>query len=132
MFLIGLICLQVFFLLLQVRGKQDLFMSVIHTGQLALVFGQVIVNFMWRAYPGTMEFFESGVAVMGQHLHPWTDVELRRSMFFDDRISVVVNRSMTWMPRVSEELESAIRAHHSAAFESLDPHPLDVRPDADA
>ena len=120
--LIGLICLQLVFVVTQF-WSQDILMLALLSGQLGLIYGGVVVNFLWRAYPGTVEFFESGIAVR-QAFHPWTDIELRTSTQSDDRIRLVVSQKMAGMPHVSEELESAIRDHHAEAY-SNQVHPLD-------
>ena len=103
--------------------SHDILILALHSGQLGLIYGVVVVNFLWRAYPGTVEFFESGIAVR-QAFHPWTDIELRTSAQSDDRIRLVVSRKLAGMPQVSEELESAIRDHHAEAS-SNQVHPLD-------
>jgi len=130
--LIGLICLQLVFVVTQF-WSQDILMLALLSGQLGLIYGGVVVNFLWRAYPGTVEFFESGIAVRQafhpwtielQAFHPWTDIELRTSAQSDDRIRLVVSRKLAAMPQVSEELESAIRDHHAEAS-SNQVHPLD-------
>jgi hypothetical protein len=128
--LIGLICLQLVFVALILDRpvltqfwSHDILILALHSGQLGLIYGGVVVNFLWRAYPGTVEFFESGIAVR-QAFHPWTDIELRASAQSDDRIRLVVSRKLAGMPQVSEELESAIRDHHAEAS-SNQVHPLD-------
>ena len=120
--LMGLICLQLVFVVAPFLG-QDILLLAIQSGQLALIYGGVVVNLLRRAYPGTIEFFESGIAVR-QTFHPWTDVQLRTSTQSDDRIRLVVSRKMAGMPQVSKELESAIRDHHAEAS-SNQVHPLD-------
>jgi len=128
--LIALICLQLIFVALildrpvatQFWGH-DILMLALHSGQLGWIYGGVVVNFLWRAYPGTVEFFESGIAVR-QSFHSWTDIELRTSAQSDDRIRLVVSRKLAGMPLVSDSLESAIRFHHAKAS-SNQVHPLD-------
>ena len=128
--LIGLICLQLVFVALILDRpvvtqfwSHDILILALNSGQLGLIYGGVVVNFLWSAYPGTVEFFESGIAVR-QAFHPWTDIELRTSAPSDDRIRLVVSRKLAGMPQVSEELESAIRDHHAEAS-SNQVHPLD-------
>lgn len=128
--LIGLICLQLVFVALILDRpvatqfwSQDIFMLALHSGQLGLICGGVVVNFLWRVYPGTVEFFESGIAVR-QVFHPWTDIELRTIAQSDNRIRLVVSRKLAGVPQVSEELASAIRDHHAKAS-SNQVHPLD-------
>lgn len=41
---------------------------VLQTLQLAFLYGQVVTNFLWRVYPGTVEFFERGVVTRGKTL----------------------------------------------------------------
>ena len=95
--------------------------TLINSAQLAFVLAHFGVNFLWRVYPTTLEFFESGVASSGQ-LFPWSDVEVRDSQFFADRIGVMLTpkganfASFTRMARVSEALRKEIdRRSKSAA-----------------
>lgn len=118
--LMGLICLQLVFV--SFLGQGTLLLAI-QSGQLALIYGAVVVNLLRRAYPGTIEFFASGIAIR-QTFHPWTDVQLRTSTQSDDRIRLVVSRKMAGTPQVSKELASAIRDHHAEAS-SNQVHPLD-------
>ena len=120
--LMGLIGVQIVFVVAQFLSD-DFLMLALQSGLLALIYGGVIVNFLWSAYPGTVEFFESGIAVR-QAFHPWTDVQLRTRTQSDDRIRLVIRQKLAGVPHASMELESAIRHHHSQAY-SNQVHPLD-------
>lgn len=120
--LMGLICFQVGSIATHFY-RQDISILTLHTAQLALIYGGVVVNLLLKAYPGTVEFFESGIAVR-QTFHPWTDIQLHKSTQSDDRIRLLIDRKLAGLPQVSKELESAIRDHHAKA-PSNQVHPLD-------
>ena len=52
--------------------------------------GLAFARYLWRVYPGAMEFFENGVALYGIVFFGRTQVELRSSQTIADRVVVVV------------------------------------------
>ena len=121
--MIGLTCLPFIFILTEFRSQDSLKLALLHSAVLALLWSEVVVNFLWRAYPGTVEFFKSGIAVR-QEFHPWTDIELRKSPQSDVGIRLVVSKKLTATPQVSKEFAAAIRDHHAEAT-ATQIHPLD-------
>ena len=101
--LIGLILIQLVFVAMHF-WRQGASLLILHSVQLAFVCGGAVVNFVWKSYPGTIEFFESGIAVK-QVFYPWTDVELLNSTT-SSRMRVIVRGRLTSAPHVSRELEA--------------------------
>lgn len=60
----------------------------IQTIQISLVFCNIVVRFIWRAYPGTIELFENGI-ITGDQLIAWKEVDVRPSQFHNDRVTMV-------------------------------------------
>ncbi len=87
--------------------------NLMNSTQLAFVLAHLSVNFVWRVYPMTLEFFESGVVMNGQVI-PWSSVEIRDSQFFSDRVGVLLkpqdasSAPSTRMALVSKELRQEI------------------------
>lgn len=94
------------------------FLIFMQFGQLAFFVGNHVVNFLWRAYPATIEFFENGVATGTNLLHDWGRVNVRKSDLHPGRIVVVVRPvygaglagGQTYQAHVSAELASCIFA----------------------
>lgn len=88
---------------------------VLNTLQLTYALSMFAVNFLWRVYPSTLEFFENGVVLHGSVLTTWKHVELRDSQFFDDRVVLVLKPqgtigTDTKMARVSASLRASVEA----------------------
>ena len=95
-------------------------MFLMYHVQLAILFGYMVCRYMWRVYPNSLEFFEHGVARSGVEFRPWSQIELRPSQFFPDRIAVVFRPGGTQgfdtkMCRVTPEL--CTRAFDAASLE---------------
>jgi len=89
---------------------------LLQTIQLAFLYGQVVTNFLWRVYPGTVEFFEQGVVTSGRTLTGWSAVEVRESGLFPDRLTIVLKPiggigGTTMMAMVDEELRGEVLRH---------------------
>lgn len=99
-------------------------MTLFNSAQISFVLAHFGVNFLWRVYPSTLEFFQHGV-VNGGQLFPWSGIEIRESQFFNDRVSITLKSpgssvaTITRMARVSDELRNEI-VRLSGAATSVD------------
>lgn len=111
--------LQMFMAYAAAATSRQLPFMLLYTAQLAFIFATFGVNLLWRVYPGTLEFFENGVAAGGLLFH-WPQVAIRDSQFFEDRVGVVLQPPgsrvgmMTRMTRVSDALRREIEERAAA------------------
>lgn len=97
------------------------FQAIVHQIQLGAVMGYAVARFIWRVYPGAVEFFEAGVVDNGTSLVPWDQMGIRRSQFFPDRIVLVTQSSVpgrgksTRVVQVSDDLMHRICPDGSSA-----------------
>ena len=88
--------------------------------QLCSFAGYAFARFLWRAYPGAIEFFDNGIAAGGITFYSWANVDVRTSHLFADRLIVVLRdpsgsaSACTKMAQVSDTLREQIFAATSA------------------
>jgi hypothetical protein len=90
---VGQLAFAILFSLAQ-SPQSPLFGSFVHQIQLGVILGFAIARFVWRVYPGAIEFFEDGVVMGGLSLTAWEQIEIRKSQFFDDRMVIVVRSAV--------------------------------------
>ena len=67
---------------------------VVYQLQLGGFTGFALARCMWRVYPGSIEFFDNGVALRGTVFFPWSRVDVRPSQLFTGRIVVVLRQAV--------------------------------------
>jgi hypothetical protein len=104
-------------------NSQRTFGLLIYQFQLGCFTGWTIARCMWRAYPNSIEFFENGIALGATTFFPWTQIDLRPSQFFADRIVVVYRPAVpafggnTEMAQVPKSLHPKLFALAAAVHE---------------
>lgn len=58
--------------------------------QLGYFTGLAVCRYLWRVFPGSIEFYNNGVALGGTKLLSWHQVDLSPSRLFSDRIRIVI------------------------------------------
>lgn len=66
------------------------FSVLIYSGQLGIATAWTVSSWLWKVYPGGVEFYEHGVVRRGTLLVPWDTVELRHSKIYPGRVVAVL------------------------------------------
>jgi len=59
--------------------------------QLGFLAGHSFARFMWRVYPGTVEFYASGVVFQGTLFFPWEQVDVTPHQHSGDKVNLVIH-----------------------------------------
>ena len=115
-----LFCLSCFQLLagiaIAISDKWNFTNFIVFQLQLGPVTGVCLARYLWRVYPGAIEFFEHGIVQQAFAFSPWTRVEIRPSSFFSDRNVLFVRQAEgsnvggTLTVQMSESLKQAAQA----------------------
>lgn len=108
------VLLQLGFAIVSAKTTISPITSVIYNVQLSLFGGHAVARYLWRAFPGTLEFYEGGIILSGVHLCAWDDVQLRPSKLFADRIVVVLGPTGfqdTKLAHIGPELRDKIKRY---------------------
>ncbi len=106
--------LQLGFAIVTSMAVVSLLGSIIYNVQLSLFGGHAVARYMWRAFPGTIDFYEGGILFSGTCLCTWDECQLRPSKIYEDRVVVVYGSKGvqdTKLAKVDAELRAKLEPY---------------------